>query len=711
MLDASYMMRKQALQTKPRILIDFETRSEIRLKGKDSPGAHKYAEHPSTRILCMGYQIGDGDVKIWWPFFGEDFPEEVRKAVEEGYVFEAHNAGFERAIWLNIIVREYGIPIPLTWADTMASCAYRALPMGLDDAGRVLNLKQQKDKRGDFLIRKLCQPQKLTKKDIKEGKAYPNWCDDTDLMLELGEYCKQDIRSEKELAWAVKDLPPAEYDVWVLDCEINERGVFVDIDAVKAAEKIRAAVEERLTARLGEITGGAVNSGSELDKMKTWLHSQGCHLDDLQADTIDAALARFKSNGLNEKDPCYELLKIRQTLSRASAKKLAKFISMRCKDGRIRGLLAYHGASTGRWAGRGLQPQNFPRPDEDIMSVIKNAKGKADAQASMEFLISMILDCDEDMLETFYGDPMNAIASALRGFIIAEPGNELYVADFSAIEARVLAWVAGEQWKLDAFAGIDRGEGYKGAKDIYLATASMVYGYPCLTKETHAKERQVGKVCELAFGYQGGVGAWRKFDDSDKWTDEEVDEKKRGWREAHENVVQLWYGLEEAAVNAVLLKKPCRYRTITYAVVQSDVGPWLACKLPNGRCLWYYNPRVVKVPLPYGRNGEWRYQLEYEGKDNKKGGAWGRIRTYGGMLTENVVQAISRDLMVEAMFRVTEAGYPIILTVHDEIIAERKKGAGGSGKEFNDLMSVVPPWAKGLPISVAGYVGERYRKD
>lgn len=706
MLDAVYLMRQQALKTKPRILIDFESRSILKLKGKESPGAHVYAEHPSTRILCMGYQIGEAEVKLWFPFFGEEFPEEVRKAAEDGYVFEAHNAGFERTIWRNLIEKQYGIPLPLTWADTMAACAYRSLPMGLDDAGKVLNLSQQKDKRGTFLIRKLCLPQKLLKKDIKEGKTFPNWCDDEALMRELGEYCKQDVRAEKALGEAIKELPPAEYDVWCLDQEINERGVYVDMNAIKAADIIRHAVEVRLEARLADITDQYVQGGSELDKMKEWCASQGFPLADMQADTIELYLDWEKNHGLPPSDNVAEVLRIRQTLSKASAKKIAKFILTRCKDGRIRGMLQYHGASTGRWAGRGVQPQNFPRPDEDII-------GK-DGKVGMETLISAILFGDDEMLELFYGDPMAALASALRGFIIAEPGNELYVADFSAIEARVLAWVAGEQWKLDAFAAIDRGEGYKGSQDIYLATASMVFGYPCLTKKLHGIERQTGKVCELAFGYQGGVGAWRKFDPNTTLTDEEIDAKKNDWRDAHPNIKDFWKGVENAAVNAVQLNRPCKYRGITYSVVKSAVGSWLACKLPNGRCLWYYNPRVVRALWP-GKTGknpsDWHDQVEYEGKDNKKGGSWGRIRTYGGMLTENIVQAISRDLMVEAMFRVTAAGYPIILTVHDEIISERKINSGGSGEEFNMLMSIVTEWAAGLPISVAGYVSVRCRKD
>lgn len=695
-----------------RVLIDFETRSIAKLGSKDSVGAHKYAEHPSTTILCMGYLLPDEEEpSIWWPFYGEPMPDIIKKAVEDGWMFEAHNAGFERAIWKTIIERDYDVPLPKNWHDTMAACAYRSLPLSLDDATEVLNLAHKKDKRGKQLLRKLCQPQKLTKKDIKEGKEWPNWCDDAALMEELGEYCKQDVRAEHALSKAIRDLPEDEYEVWCMDQEINDLGVYVDIGAVEAADKIRADVEVKLEAELGKVTGGAVNSGSELAKMLEWIapraNNLGIFIDNLQAETVEEWIKKLKDDTDEDASAIHRVLQIRQTLSKASAKKLAKFISMRCDDGRIRGLLQYHGAGTGRWAGRGLQPQNFPRPDEKL---VKDQKGEPHG-AAMERLVEAIRSADPDLVELLYGDPMAAIASGLRGLITAAPGKELYVADFSAIEARVLAWVAGEQWKLDAFAGIDRGEGYKGSKDIYLATASGVFGYPCLTKETHGVERQTGKTCELAFGYQGGVGAWRKFDDSDKWTDDEVNEKKNQWRASHPNVVELWYGLEEAAVQAVLTGRAHKYMSITYQVVNSSCGKWLACKLPNNRCLWYYNPRLEQNRMPWQKPGEWKYQVVYEGRDSKKGGAWNDIRTYGGMLTENVVQAISRDLMVEAMFRVRKADYPIVLTIHDEIIGERDKGTGGDFGEFSRLMAIVPDWIPGIPIAVSGYRAERYRKD
>lgn len=718
MVDFALMNRKMAAAGRewhqnheinefPRVVVDFETRSIAKLGDKDSVGAHKYAEHPSTRILCLGYKIGNEPAQIWLP--GTPFPQRLIDLIEFGAIFEAHNAGFEKAIWRAILV-PMGIPYPTKWMDTMAACAYRALPMKLEAAGAVLDLPIQKNKRGKDLIRKLCVPQKLTKADIKAGLEYPKWCNDPALLDELYTYCKDDCDSEKCLGDAIGDLPGPEYDVWCLDQTINNRGVYIDVEAVKAASVIRDTVVANLTNELQRITNNRVGTVDERDKIIAWAEEQGFRIPDMTADTLVLLLGKENMNP--PPDNVRRVLEIRQALGRSSVKKLDKFLLWRCMDGRLYGLLAYHGASTGRWAGRGVQPQNFPRGDDSILGEAAwlGKRHNNEPGVGMGRLIEAIRTGDSDLVELLYGDPMEAISSALRGFIIAEPGNELFVADFSAIEARVLSWVAGEQWKLDAFAGIDRGEGYKGSQDIYLATASMVFGYPCLTKKTHHKERATGKVCELAFGYQGGVGAWRNFDSSDKWTDEEVDAKKKAWRAAHPMTVRLWYGLEEAAVNAVMSGRACRYRGVTFQVVKSKVGPWLACRLPNGRCLWYYNPMVEETGTDY-ITGLPKYQVSYEGKDNKRGGAWARIRTYGGMLTENVVQAISRDLMVEAMFRVEAAGYPIILTVHDEVIAERKKRSGGDIKQFNALMSVVPPWCKGIPLAVAGWVGDRYLKD
>lgn len=666
-----------------------------------------YAEHPSTDVICLSYKLPGKPTMLWTPLFSmlwptgecpfawvhksDDFPQELTDFILAGGTLEAHNAGFERAIWRHVMMPRYGVPACTHWRDTMAACAYHSLPLDLDKAGKVLGLTNQKDKRGKYLITRLCKPQKPTKK--KPGGR----CYDRELLFEFFGYCVQDTNTEHELGQRIGPLPADEYRIWVLDQKINDRGVFVDKQVVQAAVKIVEAVEEKLQTELLEITGGRVAKASELPALKEFLSDEGYPVSDLTADTIDEILTSNKGRPIEKRlpDRVKRALEIRQILSKASTKKLYKYLSCAASDGKIHGLLQYHGAGTGRWAGRLLQPQNFPRGDEDIL------------RDGMDTLVDIIASGDPELVELIYGDPLLAIASALRGMIISEPDDEMFVADFSAIEARVTAWVAGEDWKIKAFEAFDRGEKFNGSSDMYCATASMIYGKTITNKKEFPKERQDGKVCELALGYQGSVGAWRKFDDSDARTDEEVIEIVRAWRKKHPNIVRFWYSIEEAAIQAVLTGKPQSYRGITYEVINDFAGKWLACRLPNGRRLWYYNPHLVDLGEDNYGNQKW--QLRYEGRNNKKGGAWSIIETYGGMLTENIVQAISRDLMVEGMIRVEQAGYQIILTVHDELVARMKKGTGNL-EEFVRLMTIVPEWFKGFPLHADGGVMTRYRK-
>lgn len=647
-----------------------------------------------------------GDEKPRWWMPPMPFPQELIDHVKAGGVIEAHNAMFEYAIWYHLLYKREGIVMPTRWKDTMAVCAYKSLPLGLDKVGEVLNLSTQKDPRGKQLIKELCQPRKrpkepkrtLTKKGeltaaaqraVEKFEAWTEWDNDPLKLNELCDYCVNDVKTEKSLGLRIGELPDDEYRIWLLDMRINKRGVYLDVDGVKAAIQLMDEIGEDGTNALKAITNGAVETGGERDSIIKFCREHDVFLPDLQAETVEEYLEDQSLPPIVRK-----VLELRQLLSKASVKKLQRMLDWLCDDGRIRGMLQYHGSGTGRWAGRGPQPQNMPRGDEEI------------TDRGMELLIDAIKLRNLGALGCFYGDENVAMAlsSALRGMFIAAPGNVLNVGDFSAIEARVLAWVSGEQWKLDAFAAIDAGKGYKGSEDIYLATASTVYGYPCLTKKTHKSERQTGKTCELAFGYQGGLGAWRNFDSTDTWTDDEVHEKKFAWREGHPCTVAFWYEVEKAAVAAVKTGRATHYRNIGFEVVEDAAGKWFTIILPNKRRLWYYNPRLFK-------NDRGQDQLMYEGRDNKKAGVWNPcVVTYGGMLTENIVQAISRDLMVCAMVALENAGYPVILTVHDEVVCETPLDFG-SEKEFKTIMeSSLPPWAAGLPISVGTFRKTRYEK-
>lgn len=666
----------------PRIMIDFETFSILDVT---DCGAWAYGEHPSTEILCMGYKIGKAKARLWTPDL--PFPQEIIDHVNAGYVIEAHNVAFERAIWYHILHVQMGIPLPTRWVDTMASCAYRGLPMALDKVGKVLNLPIQKDKRGKYLITKLCSPQKPTKKNPDTRNR------DWDLLQELYDYCVRDVEAEYALLEAIGDLPYGEYKVWVLDQTINHRGVMIDAEAVYGAQKIIDTVFTALVAELKEITDNKVQSGSEIEKIKDWLANQGYPLPNLQANTIEAEL---KQKYLSDK--ARRVLEIRQQLSLASIKKIGKFVETLNRDNRIRGILQYHGAATGRWAGRLVQPQNFPR---------KTAK-------NIEEIIEAIKTGDAEYIDAVYGEPLAVISSALRGMFLATPGTELFVADFSAIEARVVMWVAGQENALEAFHKYDRKEG----PDIYCVMAESIYGRPIDAKVDKA-ERQLGKIGVLGCGYQMGAARLQEQAANDYKTiiSFEMAEKiVNTYRETYSEVKDLWRYLEDAAVTCVKHKKRTRYKKIGFEYITDNAGEWLTMILPNGRRLWYYKPELYEAVIPYkdkktGEMKKWvKDSLTYEGRDNKMGGVWTRISTYGGMLTENAVQAIARDLMVEAMGRSERAGYKIVMTIHDEVVAERPIGEGDI-KEFEHIIAGPnPKWAEGCPVAAEGWHGTRYKK-
>jgi len=665
-----------------KVLIDFESRSEAPLTGPKSVGAAKYAEHPSTEILCMGYKVSGGEPEMWFP--DTPFPIVLTEAVRAGATFEGHGAGFEKAIWWNLLALTGIAPYPLNWSDTMAVCAYRSLPQGLDDVGDAIDLPIRKDKRGKYLIQRLCKRHKPSKKwPTGWVEVSPSWANaKTDdeaaaLYQELYDYCRTDICSEDVLGDVLGELPEPEAFLWGLDQKINERGIRVDTELVNAAIYLAGEIKAKLTKELAAVTAGAVTSHNQTAKMLAWCNRLGAMIPNLQADTVAEWI--IKETPHKTYSSISRVLEIRQTLAKSSVAKYQKIKDTTCADGRVHGTLNYHGAGrTGRWAGRGPQPQNLKRPTipitDDVIAAIK--------ARDLSKLAS-------------YGPPMEVLASAVRGAFIAKPGHDLIASDFTSIEARVTAWLAGEAWKLDMF---------RAGKDVYCEAAATIFGRP-ITKADDPAERQVGKICELAFGYGGGLGAWRNFDDSDKHSDEEVEGYKRAWRKKHPGVVRLWHGLNDAAAKTVLTGKPHECRGIRYEAVIDRAGRWLACVLPTGRRSWYYDPRVKVEDSPYGL----KYELSYMGKNNKGAGKWDTVRTWGGMLTENVVQAISRDLLAEAIIRVECVGYKIVLHAHDEIVAEVLKRFG-SQEELDALMSIVPAWTPGLPIDAEGWRGPRYRK-
>lgn len=633
------------------ISIDFETYSECDIK---TAGGYNYAAHPSTEVICMAWAIDDEAPQLWTP--GELFPERLYDAILDGAELWAWNAAFERAVWEHKFLKDAVVlPQPRQWNDTAALAATLALPRALGKCAEVLDLADQKDTRGRYLIQRLCKPYRGERRT------------DQHLLDELYAYCKQDVVTERAIKnYILKYKPMGEHEraVWLLDQEINWRGVGIDSYNVTNALALIIATAERLNASVVDLTDGALSGVGSRAQVMSWCRDQGYRLGGYDKNAILAALA----------DPALpanvrDVLKVRQTLGKASTSKYQAMQNLAGHDNRARGVFSYHGAQTGRWAGRGFQPQNLPRPAFD----------------DADNCVTLFDQRDPELLEMLYGDPMAALSSTLRSMIVPAQGNRLMVVDFNAIEARVLAWLAGEQEPLDVFAT---------GQCIYCHAATSIYGRT-ITK-ADKEERQIGKVAVLALGYQGGVGAFQTMAAAYRVEieDELADQIKVKWRKANKNIVRFWYDLEAAANNAV---KHRGHAFDVGSITFKCHADFLFAKLPSGRRLAYYQPRL-------GNNG-----LEFWGTDSRLGGRWAKLDTYGGKLAENITQAVARDLLADAMLRVEAAGYPVVMHVHDEIVSEVPKDFG-SLAEFEELICQMPDWATGLPMAVEGFECERYKK-
>lgn len=634
------------------ISIDFETYSECDIK---TAGGYNYAAHPSTEVICMAWAIDDEEPQLWVP--GDPIPDRLYDALDGAGEIWAWNAAFERAVWHHQMHKHgwYCDIDPSQWNDTAALAAILALPRALGQCAQVLSLAEQKDTRGRYLIQRLCQPYRGERRR------------DPELLDELYSYCKQDVRTEraiKNLLLPYKPMSDNERQVWLLDQEINWRGMGIDVTNVENAIDLIFQTAERLNERAKEISGGVLPDVGSRARVMAWASSRGYTLTGYDKNAVLEALADPALP-----DDVRQVLEIRRTLGKASTSKYQSMLNLAGADNRARGVFSYHGAQTGRWAGRGFQPQNLPRP----------------AFGDTDNCIKLFDQRDPEIIETLYGDPMVALSSCLRGMIVPAEGNRLLVSDFSAIEARVLAWLADEQGPLDVF---------REGGDIYCHAATGIYNRTITPKDKD--ERQIGKVAVLALGYQGGVGAFQTMAKAYRVevADEDADRIKVAWRKAHPKIVRFWYALEQAAQNAVRHKGHAfEAGPVTFRVV----GNFLFAKLPSGRRLAYYQPRN-------GHDG-----LEFWGTDSKLGGRWAKLTTYGGKLCENVTQAVARDLLAEAMLRLENHGYNVVASIHDEIICELPKGVG-SLENMEEFMCELPEWAAGLPMSAEGFECERYRK-
>lgn len=704
-------------------------------KGLKVVGLGVYARHPSTEIISLAFDLKDGrGCRLWMP--GPASPTELFDYLAAGGLIEAHNAAFEFDIWEFVGRRLYGWPAidPKQIRCSAAKSRAWSLPGALDEAGDVLDLRIKKDPEGDRLIKLFTMPRTPTKKDPRR-RILPT--DAPDEAMRFYRYNAQDVAAESELSRHVPDLDGINLDFWLADQRINFRGVHIDKPMVDAASKIVLEAHERYNAELQTVTHGAVDKASELAKLVAWLHGRGVHTETADEDALDELL----DNGALP-DDCRRAIEIRQAIGSAAVKKLFALSDQLAPDGRVHDLFIYHGARTGRPTGAGAQPTNFPKAGPHVHKCSTcsahfggrmlncpwcgalRAPGKARewSPEAADDAYKIIKTGSLDALEYFFGDAMLTIAGCLRGMFTAAPGFDLIASDYSAIEAVVLACLAGEQWRIDVF----RTHG-----QIYLESASRAFGVSVEEMQAQHKAtgqhhplRDKGKRMELGLGFGGWITALRSRQIQMQGTDEELVDAVLRWRDASPAVVEFWggqirkpkrgsggrwiyenFGIEGAAVDALKCRETWFYfRGIGFKMH----GDALYCRLLSGRYLTYHSPRLEASERQAGT-----YQISYEtwNTDPKKGPyGWVTMRTYGGRLTENIVQATAHDLQRCAILAHEAAGYPIVLHVYDENVSEVPTGTGNLA-HFEALMMQRPEWAADWPIKAAGgWIGKRYRK-
>jgi DNA polymerase bacteriophage-type len=649
---------------------DYETCGQLSLK---TVGAHRYAADTRTKVLCCAYALDDKPVKLWIP--GNPVPPEfVEVASNPDWTVVAHNDAFETAVEQYNLHPLYSWPvIPIErHRCTMAIALKHGLPARLDMAAEALELINRKDAAGQRLMHMMSKPRRARKDEDPNGTYF---FDDPDRLARLGDYCQQDVATERELYERLRPLSAEEQALWELSTKINDRGFHVDRAFAEAARRIAQAAQPEIEAELAQVTGGAVTKVGQIAKLQAWLQQRGCSAKSLDRKAIEQLLATELPA------PVQRALELRRGGAQAAVKKIEALLARAGEDGRVRGAFRYHGASTGRWAGEGPQPQNLKRP----------------AVNDLNAAIAAVATGDYDHVRKLYPQPLSVVGDCTRAILCAAPGTTLIGADFSSIESRVLAWIADEEWKLDTFRRYDATRDPR--DEAYLTTACRIYRVPAGTFTETSPERKVGKTCDLAFGYMGGLGAFRKFE-PERFSDAEVEQFKLEWRAAHPKIKRFWYDIDRAAWTAVRERgRIVRCGRIAFKCA----GAFLYLKLPSGRKLAYPHPHIKIEDL--------QHQVVVF-KDNAAGG-WRDCRggdgVYGGVLTENAVQAISRDLLAEAMLRIEAAGYLIVLHVHDEIVAEVPEGFG-STDQFTHLMTRSPGWALELPIAAKAWTGPRYRK-
>ena len=640
--------------------MDIETFSDVDLI---KCGVYAYADSPAFEVLLFAYSFDGGETRVIDLAQGEELPGEVAEAVFDGSVVKtAFNANFERTC----LSKHFGRYLPPdSWHCSAVQAAVLALPRSLEDVGAVLGLDEQKMKEGKELIRYFCVPCKPTKANGGRRRNLP--CHAPEKWEMFKSYCVRDVDVEKAIRRKLCKfpIPEGEMELYRLDQRINDRGVLVDMGLVRQAVVCERLHKEVVTRRAYELTG--LENPNSVAQLKGWLGENGVEAESLSKKAVAELIG--ESDGEVE-----ELLRLRLLMAKTSVKKYEAMERSVCSDGRVHGLLQFYGANrTGRWAGRLVQVQNLPQNHIEDLELARR----------------LVREGRFEDVEMLYDSTPKVLSELIRTAFVPEPGCRFVVADFSAIEARVLAWLAGERWRLEVFSSHGK---------IYEASASAMFHVPIEEVTKGSPLRQKGKIAELGLGYGGAAGALVSMGALDMgFSEDDLPPLVAAWRRANPHITQFWWDVDKAAVEAVTKRTGTRAGRITFEY-RSGI---LFVTLPSGRKLAYVKPRMAVNK--FGREG-----LTYEGiLENKK---WGRIETYGPKLVENIVQGTARDLLAEAMLRVERKGYPIVMHCHDEIIAEVPEGSG-SVEEMCEVMAARPSWAEGLPLRADGYECPFYQKQ
>lgn len=635
--------------------IDIETYSPINLA---KAGVYKYCNHPDFEILLFSYAIDGCAVRTVDLASGEQLPAEILRALDDPVVVKwAYNAAFERACLSAYLGRRLD---PAGWRCSMVWAATLGLPLSLKDVGAVLNLDAQKMEAGKSLIKYFCVPDKHGHQRLPSS--------DPDGWRLFKSYNARDVQVETAIRHKLAHFPVPDY-LWgqyEVDQRINDRGIRIDTTLATNAITIDESHRAQALARAQKLTG-LENPASPL-QLQEWLNQHGCPLESMAKESVNDALANASG------DVC-EALELRQELSRSSVAKYRKMMDATCTDQRAHGLLQFYGANrTGRWAGRLVQVQNLPR---NYLPDLAQARG-------------LVRDGNGEALEMLYPSVPDTLSQLIRTAFIPSEEHRFIVADYSAIEARVLVWLAGEETTLTAF---------KNGEDLYCATASAMFGVPVEKHGANSELRQKGKIAVLACGYNGSVGALKAMGALKMGlAEDELQPIVDAWRQANPNIVQLWHEVDNAATRAISTGRPVTLRNLVF----EKKSGMLFITLPSGRRLAYVKPGI-------GVNRFGGTSITYWGQGVSR--KWQKLETYGGKLVENIVQAIARDLLAEAITRIEKAGHRIVMHIHDEVVIDEPINSSITVADICALMNELPEWAEGLPIDAAGYECDFYQKD